>query len=198
VANTEGAPEDDYQLAARLQDLFDEADVVVGHNAAKFDVPKSNARMIFWGLTPPSHFRTVDTLSLARKTFSFTSNRLDDLCQHLGIGRKLPHTGFSMWEGCMADDPKSWKLMSRYNKHDVVILEKLYEALSPWNPSHPNLALVAGKPDACPRCLAPAGKLIVRGYKHNQVTSRAQFQCTNCRGYCYGRAMVKSTVAHVT
>lgn len=192
---SQGAPSDDYQIAAALQDCFDQADVVVAHNAKKFDIRKANARMAWWGLDPPSHYRVVDTLILARQHFAFTFNRLDDLCQNLDIGQKLPHTGFAMWEGCMADDPKAWKLMERYNKHDVRILEKLYEALTPWNPSHPNLALVAEKPDACPRCLKQ-GTLIVRGYRHNQVTSRAQFQCTNCRGYCYGRPVVKSAVKH--
>jgi hypothetical protein len=32
----------------------------------------------------------------------------------------------------MADDPKAWALMGRYNRQDVKLLEKLYVALLPW------------------------------------------------------------------
>jgi hypothetical protein len=38
--------------------LLDRADVVVGHNADKFDVRKGNARFIAHGLPPPPPYRT--------------------------------------------------------------------------------------------------------------------------------------------
>lgn len=195
---TTEAEEDDEHVAAKLYELFDAANVVVAHNADKFDIPKANARMAFWGLSAPSPYKVLDTLKLARRHFAFTSNRLDDLCQHLGLGRKLPHTGFSMWEGCMENNPSAWRLMRRYNKHDVVLLDRLHDVLLPWSPTHPNLALIAGKPDACPRCLADPDKLIVRGYRHYQTGTRVQYQCNACRSYCASRRLTPHPVTHVS
>lgn len=194
---TQGHPSDDRQLAQTLHDLFDEADVVVGHNSDKFDIIKANARMVFWKIPPPSSYRTVDTLKVARRHFAFSSNSLDDLCNHLGLGRKVRHPGLPMWRACMADDPKAFARMARYNAHDIVLLERLYNRLLSWDTNHPNLALMAGKPEACPKCLAPASKLYVHGYRHYKVTSKVQYQCTVCRSIVYGRAMVRSEIQYV-
>ncbi len=185
----------DFNVLSVFADHLDEADVVVAHNAAKFDVPKLNARMAYWQMDPPSPYHVVDTLTMARREFSFTSNRLDALCDHLGLGRKMRHQGFDLWKDCMAGDPKAWRTMKRYNRHDVVLLEALYERLRPWA-KVPNMALIGDKPDACPKCGA-VGEMISRGWRYNQVTKRRQYQCQVCRGYCAGRALVKSDVRHV-
>src|ERR1035437_5504487 len=117
-------PQDDYELAALAHRLFSEADIVIAHNGIAFDTKKAQARMLFHGFDPPTPFREVDTLKIARRHFAFTSNKLGDLCDVLGIGRKLETGGFQTWLGCMRGDPKAWAKMKRYNKQDVVILEK--------------------------------------------------------------------------
>lgn len=188
---------DDYEMAVRLQELLDEADMVIAHNVVSFDVPKAQTRIAYWGLDVPSPFKTFDTLQVARRHFAFTSNRLDDLCQFLGLGQKVKHSGIDLWDKCLAGDEKAWALMKRYNKHDVVLLRRLYEKLRGWAPVHPNLAALSDKPDACPRCLAPASKLRSRGWKFANVTKRRQFQCSNCGGYCSGRAISKLDVNRV-
>ncbi len=187
---------DDYVLARLLYDLFDEADVVVAHNATKFDVPKSRTRMAWWGLEPPSPFQVVDTLRIARSQFAFTRNRLDDLCATLDLGRKMKHQGFDLWKKCMADDPSAWATMRRYNVHDVVLLEKLYRYLRPWAERGPNLAAISGRPKACPRCMSTAG-MVARGWKQNQVTKRRRYQCRSCKGYSVGRELVKTDLRYL-
>ena len=84
----------------------------------------------------PRH-RTIDTLRIARSNFRFNSNKLDDLAQLLGVGRKLKHPGFPMWEGCMAGDKASWKLMEKYNAHDIFLLEGVYNKLKSWHERPP-------------------------------------------------------------
>ena len=146
-------PEDDQGLVRLAHDLFDKADIVIAHNGIAFDTRKIQARMMFHGLNPPSPYSEVDTLKIARKHFSFTSNRLDDLCQPLGIGRKLATGGFDTWLGCMRGDPTAWAKMTRYNKHDVKLLVALYMKLLPWTTVHPNLATISGDL-ACARSAA--------------------------------------------
>lgn len=181
-------PEDDYELAKLAHELFSAADIVVAHNGIAFDTKKAQARMLYHGFDPPTPFKEVDTLKIARRHFAFSSNKLGDLCDVLGIGRKLETGGFETWLGCMRGDPRAWAKMKRYNKMDVVILEKLYLRLRPWTTTHPNVATMSDRPDTCPKCGSNAG-MASRGYSHTTVSRRQRFQCSSCGGYCSGRPL---------
>lgn len=187
---------DDSAVAELIRELWDEADVVVAHNGDNFDQPKSRARMLYWNIDPPGSFKTVDTLKVARSQFKMTYNRLDEVARYLGVARKGSHQGFSLWEKCMAGDPKAWAQMVKYNKQDVRVLEAVYNKLRPWDVRHPNMALMSDRPSACPKCLAPKS-LIVHGWRYYQVTKRPQYQCKKCRAIVYGRHIVKDDVHHV-
>ena len=186
---------DDSALAWLIHDLFDEADVAVTHNGNSFDQPKARTRMAVHHLPPHRPFLEVDTLKVARKTFAFTSNTLEDLCRQLGLDHK-GKVAFDVWIGCMEGDPKAWALMKKYNKQDVKILEELYLLLLPWMTTHPNMALLSDRPNACPKC-GTEGKMISRGRRVNQVTTRERYQCTVCGGYVAGRIITKSDVKYV-
>jgi ribosomal protein S27AE len=155
--------------------------------------------MLVHDLLPPSAYKEVDTLQVARRHFKFTSNRLDSLAKQLGIGEKLEHGGFDVWKAIIERrDPAAWKLMRRYNKHDVVLLEQLYLRLRPWMDQHPNLALISDKPRACPKCGAAQTKIKSRGWRYYQVTKRRAFRCNDCGGIFYGRHLHKSEAEFVS
>jgi RNase_H superfamily len=184
-------PENDYELVRLAHELFCEADIVIAHNGISFDTKKAQARMLVHGFPPPAPFKEVDTLRLARGHFAFNSNRLDDLCRALGLGHKRETGGFDTWLGCIQGDPAAWSKMKRYNKHDVVLLEKLYLRLRPWASRHPNLATIANRPDACPRCNSTKG-MVARGYMNYGSTRRRRYQCSNCGAYSSGREVERS------
>lgn len=140
---------DDSKLVKELHDLFNEADILIAHNGDKFDIKKSNTAFIKNGLLPPEPYKTVDTLKIARRYFAFNSNKLDDLGQFLGCGRKIKHPGFDMWLGCEAGEEKDWDLMLKYNRQDVLLLERVYKKLLPWIENHPTFK--DGILD-CPNC----------------------------------------------
>jgi len=175
-------PEDDSALVQALWQILDTADVVIAHNGDKFDLRKANARFVQLGLPPVSPAASIDTLKLARKHFMFNSNALGNLGEHLGLGKKAPTGGFELWEGCMLGEPAAWKKMVKYAKQDVVLLEQVYKTLRPWAKTHPNLAQIDGRPEACPRCSAE-GSLTRRGFQHTIARSYDRFQCRVCRGY---------------
>lgn len=175
---------DDRQLVNDLWKLLDEADIVVAHNGDDFDVRMCNARFIHHGLTPPSPYKTVDTKKVASHAGRFNSNRMDDLGVYLKMGRKIK-TDFDLWEGCINGDPASWRDMIRYNKHDVVMLEKLYLKLRPWTRTHPNFAVRTGA--LCPKC--NSSNVQFRGLQVTSTRQYQRFQCKDCGGW--GR-MVKS------
>lgn len=167
--------EDDSALIADAWKLLDEADIVVAHNGDRFDLKKCNARFIHRGLNPPSPYKTIDTLKLAKRHFAFSSNRLNDLGAYLGLGRKLPHTGFHLWKGCMSGDKTSWPLMRRYNARDVELLEKLYLRLRPWATSHPNLNSYHDR-EACPTC-----ESVDVQHRGIAVTTKLRYERLCCR-----------------
>lgn len=170
---------DDKALVEELWKLFDKAEVIIAHNGDSFDIKKSNARFIFHGLEPPSTYKTVDTLKIARRHFKFDSNKLDALGQYLKLGRKLPHTGKHLWFGCMDGDPASWKLMKAYNIQDVILLEKVYYKLRGWDTSSQvNMNLILGSIQNCPRC--GSDQIIKSGFKYTATTTYQTYKCLNC------------------
>lgn len=182
----------DKSLVLDLWRLLDSADVVIAHNADAFDIKKANARFLVHGLRPPTPYKTIDTLKIARRHFKFDSNRLDDLARQLGLGRKLATKGKNTWLGCMAGDEASWRLMKKYNKQDVKLGYDVYLALRPWATTHPNLSIFAGSDGVCPRCLAK--KLQRRGTGHTLTTSYPRYQCTSCGGWSRGKGEQKVTI----
>jgi ssDNA-binding Zn-finger/Zn-ribbon topoisomerase 1 len=170
----------DERVAKTLHQLFSEADIVVAHNGDKHDQRKAKARMIFHGLTPPKILTSIDTRKVARTYFGFNSNSLDDLCQLLKLGKKLKTPGFDLWEGCMADDAKSWRTMERYNKRDVVLLEKLYKKLLPWIQNHPNLGKLLNPhlKSSCPNCGSSHTQR--RGRRITAATIKQEWGCRQC------------------
>jgi uncharacterized protein YprB with RNaseH-like and TPR domain len=164
-------------LVKKLHSLFSNAEILVAHNGDEFDIKKSNAFFIRDGLTPPNITKSIDTKKLAKKFFRFNSNKLDDLGEYLGLGRKVDTGGFDLWLGCMANERKSWRLMEKYNKMDVVLLEKIYNKLKSWNPNLINTALNSSL------CASCGGKhFIKRGYAYsnNGNTKKRKVVCKDC------------------
>lgn len=181
-------PKNDKELMRTLWTLFNEADIVIGHNSNAHDDKKSNARFIQHGFMPPKPYKTIDTLKVARRYFKFDSNKLDRLGQYFKLGRKVSHEGFSLWLGCMSGNKKSWKKMCEYNKQDVILLEKIYLKMLPYIEKHPNLSILSGEVIGCPNCGSikthKRGFVITKGVK--QVQRKQRFQCQLCSAWFIG------------
>lgn len=178
-------PEDDKQLLKALWDLFDQADVVIAHNGQSFDVKKVNARFLAHGMKPPSPYKIVDTKLVAKRYFNFNSNKLDDLGNYLGLGRKLDTGGFDLWKGCMSGDNKSWKTMLKYNIQDVVLLEKVYEKMLPYMTNHPDRNIIDETLHlVCNNC--GSDNTHKRGYLTTRTGKWQRHQCRECGAWFKG------------
>lgn len=177
-------PANDRELVTDLWKLFNEADIIIGHNGDKFDIRKSNTRFIEHWLTTPEPYKTIDTLKVAKKYFSFNSNRLDDLGRRLGVGRKVKTGGFELWLGCINGDSKAWDLMKKYNKQDVLLLERIYLKLRPWIQNHPNVAIISSREEACPACRS--FNLQRRGFGFTKSGKFPRYQCMDCGKWSQG------------
>lgn len=169
------------ELVMKLHEFFMEADVIIGHNGDKFDIKKTNAKFLEFGLQPPSPYKTIDTLKVARRYFAFTSNKLGDLGAKLGIGDKVQTGGFALWQGCMKGDPKSWYQMLKYNKQDVILLEKIYLRFRPWITNHP----VISQGFNCPNCAST--ELHRRGFAFTRKHKYQRWQCQSCSAWTQTR-----------
>lgn len=173
---------DDSALLADLWKDLDSVDIVIAHNGDRFDLPQIRTRFVTLGMSPTSPFQTVDTLKIARSVFKFKSNKLDDLGRDLGIGRKMAHTGFHLWLGCMKGDPESWRIMKRYNRRDVLLLEELYYKFLPWSKNHPNVN--KGGETRCVRC--GSNKIKRDGERFTNLRKKGLIHCLACGGWFEG------------
>lgn len=178
---------DDRKICEDLHKLLAEADVVVAHNGNSFDVKVINARFLFHKLPPPAPFKTVDTKLAVKKVARFNSHKLDDLGKLLGEGKKVK-TDFDLWLGCINGDKAAWAKMVKYNKQDVILLEKIYLRILPWISNHPNLTLLDSRA-ACPKCGSP--KVQKRGYAYSATRKYQRMQCTSCGGWHKSSQAVK-------
>lgn len=181
--------EDDTHLLDSLWKLLDEADVVVGQNSKKFDAKKINARFILNGYTPPSSYKHIDTLQIAKSSFAFTSNKLeymtDKLCTKY---KKLTHqsfAGYKLWAECLKDNPEAWDEMKVYNEYDVLSLEELYLKLAPWDKKHVNFNLFNEGSDVVCRC--GSTDIVEYGYAYTGVSKFQRYRCKSCGAESRGR-----------
>lgn len=169
------------ELVKQLWNLFDDSDVLIAHNAYKFDIRKANAKFLEYGMAPPSPYKVIDTLRVARRYFALNSNKLNDLAILLGLKPKLETGGFDTWLGCLRGDKKAWKTMLRYNKYDSELLEDVYLALRPWMTNHPNLGDLNELDGVCPKCLST--DLEKRGFNMRRSGKVQRYQCQGCGGW---------------
>ena len=182
-------PRNDIEVVKKWHELMSSADIVIGHNSNSFDNKVMMARVLIHGLPPIPMPQTVDTLKMARKVGKFDSNKLDDLGEQLGLGRKI-HTDIDLWWDCMQGVPKAQKRMVKYNKQDVVLTEKLYDRLLPFETSHPNRANIEGRPAACPKC-GIEGFLWAQGVRYTKTGQYRRWQCKSCGSYVSERRAEK-------
>jgi predicted RNA-binding Zn-ribbon protein involved in translation (DUF1610 family) len=180
---------DDRALLRLLWSVLDEADIVVAQNGVKFDMKKINARFLESGMPPPTPFKVVDTMLEARRIAGFTSNKLAWLSEVLTETPKSEHKlfpGFELWTECLADNPKAWAEMRKYNDIDIIATENVYLKLRPFIVGHPNVASYNDDTDPqCPKC--GSKNLNSRGRALTQSGEYTRYQCKSCGGWARGR-----------
>jgi len=128
--------EDDSMLIMAIHHLLNEADVVYTWNGDRFDLKKLNARFFKHKLPPPTSYRSIDGLKIAKNKFSLTSNKLDDVSKLLGVEGKLHSEKFpgqELWNHCLAGNMEAWEAMASYNQRDVLILKEVMKCIDPWH-----------------------------------------------------------------
>lgn len=174
--------EDDTEMLKVIWSLLDEADIVLTQNGIKFDEKKLNARFVKIGLPPPSTFRHIDTLRIAKKYFAFTSNKLEWMTNNFNKKyKKLNHSkfpGFALWSECLKGNVKAWDEMKKYNIHDILALEELYlNTLRAWDKS---INFNVFSESFNNRCQCGSCEFEDKGYKFSNTGKFQRVVCKSC------------------
>lgn len=171
-------PHDDFHVIKTLHEVLSRADVLVAHNGDNFDMKFVEARMLIHGLPPLPPIIKIDTLKVAKSRFLFNANSLNYLGKILKVGMKV-HTSLGLWLRVLNGEADAVKEMVKYNKQDVVLLERVFLKLQPYIDSHVNRHLYGGT--GCPRC----GSLKVQSRGVHRAISNVyqRYCCNECGGW---------------
>jgi len=180
--------QDSTRFIRDLHSLMEEADAVITYNGNKFDDVVMNTAFAGLGLTPPPPRKSIDLYRVVVKNFRLFHNRMDSVAAWLGIKGKTDTGGFDLWVRVMNEDPAAQKLMEKYNRQDIKVLEDIYKRLLPWIPNHPTDVLG----HECPSC--GSHKLQRRGYYKTKVSEFQRFQCQDCGSWSRKRLADKGII----
>jgi len=175
-------PHNDRHVVETLHRVLSDADAIVAHNGDQYDIKFTEGRMLAHGLEPLPPIPSIDTLKVAKSRLLLNSNKLDYLARYLGFGKKIA-TRNELWLRVLQGDKKAIREMVDYNRHDVVLLEKVFLKLRPYCANHINRQLFDTS-KGCPRC----GSTHVQSRGTHKAISRTyqRFCCMSCNGWFRG------------
>ena len=171
-------------------DVFDQADLIIGHNADRFDARHLMGGWAEMGLPAPSPHKVIDTLKIARGTFAYESNTLDALNKRLGIDAKTDKYDSRVAKAAVAGDKEAQDRIRFYNMGDITASEALFDRLRPYAKGIPHLGMWTDDEMACPSCgstMTATGKTV-----HANVQQYEHLHCPNCGAHARGTTTLKN------
>jgi uncharacterized protein YprB with RNaseH-like and TPR domain len=176
--------QNDKTMLAKFIEVANVADELVGHNGDKFDLTWIRTRCLYHRIDMFPRYTTIDTLKTARSKFRFNSNKLDYIAKYLGVGRKIK-TEFSLWKDIvLKKDAGAMDKMIKYCKQDVVVLEKVFNALRVHMEPKTHYGVIFGSDRGdCPEC---GSDQLARQRKITTATGlvKISYKCSTCHKYC--------------
>lgn len=180
----------DYEVVKRISDILNDADAVVTHNGKRFDWKFLQTRLLLHNLPPLKQINHIDTCSLAKSNLLSFNNRLNTLARHFTDKEKMEHEGWNLWVKVHGRDEKAMKVMEKYCKQDVIVLEDIFKILRPFAKMIPNHNLFHAD-DGCPYC--GSLKITKSGTRPTKTTIMQRYFCHDCRGHSQSSAKGKIT-----
>ena len=169
------------EMLKTFMKVLAEASEIIAHNGVRFDLKELRTRCIYYGIPMFPTYRTLDTLLKSREYFNFASNKLDYIGKYLQVGKKLDHTGLQLWIDVVEKkDKEALKLMKDYCIQDVILLEDVYNVLSPYITHNNNFAVLTGGDKwECPECTSDNVSLS-HTYATAMGTIKRNMICAHC------------------
>lgn len=171
---------DPERLVLECWSLLDNCDVLVAHNGKRFDVRKVNSYFLQYGLPPPSPYRVIDTLLIAKQKFALPFNSLAYLAEFLDVEQKIDTGGVDLWIQCDQGSQDALDKMNEYCMGDIVTLRGVYNRLISWSNDGVNLALYSDHGASCPHCSSDDVSVIQGKYSHTIARKYQAYRCNGC------------------
>jgi hypothetical protein len=179
---------DDYAVCGWLYEHLRNADLIIAHNGARFDMPVIRERMASHGFPAFRMPKLHDTFIMYSKVMQGASGKLAWLSQKFSRLEKSEHGKFAgnkLWDAYMAGNPEAWAEMKHYNVRDVEATEQVWETLVPWwTVQRPP---VSGAEGECPTCGAPDHQQRESGtVRPGAVYTYQMHECGKCGSFHRG------------
>lgn len=182
-------PRNDRQMLKEFMALVEKADAVVSWNGKGFDWRFLQTRILKHrlGYLPPVPH--VDLLLTSRATTKMRRS-LDNTGKFFDMKNQKIPLEIDRWMDAGRGDEKALQEIIDHCEADVLMTEEAYALFAPLSRVHPNVAIINGEPEGCPRC-GKSGMLQRRGKRPVQVLIekgriqalrhyRIRFHCQNC------------------
>ena len=175
--------QNDKVMLEKFIGIANQSNELCGHNGEKFDLAWIRTRCLFHRIPMFPNYTTIDTLKIARSKFRFNSNRLNYIADFLGFGQKIK-TEYSLWKDILLKKNKdAMEAMVKYCKKDVLLLEKVFKALSPHTIAKTHYGVIFGQErGSCPEC---GSNELMRSRMSTSVSGlkKIQYLCGVCHHY---------------
>lgn len=171
---------DPERLVLECWSLLDNCDILVAHNGKRFDVKKVNGYFLQYGMPPPSPYRVIDTLLIAKQKFALPFNSLAYLAEFLDVEQKVDTGGVDLWIQCDQGSQEALNKMNEYCMGDIVTLRGVYNRLIGWSNDGVNMALYNDHGASCPHCSSDDVSVIQGKYSHTVARKYQAYRCNGC------------------
>ena len=171
-------------------DVFDTADLVIGHNMTGFDSKHLLGGWAEMGLPAPAPYKIIDTLKIARSVFAYESRTLDALNKRLGVDAKTDKYDVATARAAVDGDKPAQAKLTEYNRGDIIASEALFDRLRPYATGIPHLGMWSDDELACPSCghtMTATGRTV-----HANVQRYEHLACPNCGNHARGTTTLKN------
>lgn len=120
---------DDRQLCNDIRDELETADIIVGWNSRRFDVPYLNGRLMYWGDRTMNKIKHIDLMYQARYKLKMHSSRLAAVQSFLGLPDEKSEMKPQMWMRAVTGEKKSMDYIVDHCIRDVMVLDEAFDKL---------------------------------------------------------------------
>lgn len=179
---------DHSKLIRKVWEIMKDCEVVCGYNNKRFDDRHCAKYLISEGLTQVDPIYSIDVFKEWKKVGVLTKNGLDYVSKYFNDEGKTEVTHSDLWEACWIDENReAYKMMSKYNKQDVVLTYNMLKKLLPYMTNYPaNFSLILNHPFACPKCGA-LSTYEDAGHYYTKIGRYYKYKCNRCNSYVHGR-----------
>ena len=170
-------PTADKEQIEEFIELAEQADLVVGWNSKSFDWRFIQTRALKHKLGALPLVPHADLLLTARATTKMRRS-LDNIGKFFDLKNQKIPLDINVWMAAGRGDIKALESIIEHCIADVLMTEEAYEIFAPLSRAHPNVAMIEGHPNHCPRCGKNAliRKGTVKALRHYRIA----FKCKNC------------------